>query len=145
MRRSLLVWTSFVILVAGATACAPQDPIAEVHQQRARWRVDLLSWAAGEDGSLALSTRLTGPPRSSLEQLTIRIAMLDALEQPIETAWWTFDLTAIERGGPEDVLFRIPAPESAVEVEGLILESVLNPTPEDVPHIRELRGVGQAG
>ena len=144
MRRSLLVWTSFVILALGAMSCAPQDPVAEIHQQRARWQVDLLGWAAGDDGSFAVSTRLTGPPKSSLEQLSIRIAMLDALEQPIDKTWWTFDLTTIERGGPKDVLFKIKAPESAAEVEGLILEAVLNPAPEDVPHIRELRGVGQA-
>ena len=84
-------------------------------------------------------TRLSGPPNSKIDQLTIAIDLLDSSDNVIKRVWHTFDLEHVPRGGPKDVVIRV-GPAGA-EVASLGLGLALNPTPEEEPHIRELEGL----
>ena len=84
----------------------------------------------------ALDVRLAGPPNATIAALTVRIDLLDAQSRPLQQIWHVFDLTQIERGGPKDVIVRLPAGELAVE--GIALDPVLGPTAEQERQIREL-------
>jgi len=125
---------ALMALIAG---CSPGDPTARVLEQRARWSVELLDWAARDDGAISFSVRVSGPPRSSLEKLTFRVGFYGAGGQPIGTEWRTIDLTQIPRGAPTDMLFVAGPLEQAVE--GLAVELVLRPTTEERAHIPELQ------
>lgn len=91
-----------------------------------------------EDGTIKLNARVSGPVHSKLERLTVRIVLQDAAGDPVKHEWRTLDLSGIERGGPEDILLRLQAPEGA-GVEGVGIDTVPAPDPEDLPHIEELR------
>ena len=108
-------------------------------EERGRWNVELLSWAAGEDGRLLLGARISGPVHARLRELTIRIDLLDAEEQSLGREWWTLDVSGIKRGGPEDISIRLAAPD--FEVEGIRFDPVLAPTPDEEAHIRELQAL----
>lgn len=125
------------LALLAAAACAPADPLAEILAERARFTVDLLGWAVDEGGNITVSTRVSGPVYSSLERLTVRVVMLDADEKPLHAVWWTIDLGGVERGGPEDLLFRVAVPEG-IAVEGLGIDPVPAPTEEERAHIPEL-------
>ena len=90
-----------------------------------------------EDGRITLNARLVGPVRSKIDRLTVRIELRDAQSVVVDHEWWTVDLSGIRRGGPKDVLIRLPARE--VAVEELTIDPVLNPGPEEIPNIEELR------
>ena len=90
-----------------------------------------------EDGRITLNARLLGPVRSQIDRLTVRIELRDAQGTVVDREWWTLDLSGIQRGGPEDVLIRLPARE--VAVEELTIDPVLDPTPEEISHIEELQ------
>lgn len=92
----------------------------------------------GDDGTITLMTRVSGPVHSELEQLTVRIVMQDAAGNPVKHEWRTLDLSGIQRGGPEDIRLKLQAPEGA-SVEGIGIDTVPVPGPEDLPHIEELR------
>jgi len=125
------------MVLACASACGPSDPRARVLEERARWNVQLLDWVQTEEGAVNLSTRVSGPPNSSLEQLTVSFLMMDAAENTLAREWHTFDLSQIPRGGPKDVIVSVSAAGHAVEGVGVSL--VLEPTADDEPHIRELQ------
>jgi hypothetical protein len=128
-----------LVLWAGLVGCAPREPRERLLEERARWSVTLLSWAQAPDGSLGLSLRVSGPPRSTLDRLTVRFELRDGSGAAVGEAWRTLDLSAVERGGPEDLLLRLPAPDAAVE--GIGVDSVLAPSPEQLPRIEELRSL----
>ena len=90
-----------------------------------------------EDGRITLNARLLGPVRSKIDRLTVRIEMRDAQGSVVDHEWWTLDLSEIKRGGPKDVLIRLPAREAAVEE--LTIDPVLEPGPQEIPHIEELQ------
>jgi hypothetical protein len=117
--------------------CQPSDPREKVLKQRSRWDVQLLSWIQGDDGSIRMTTRLSGPPSSSIADLTVRIDLLDATEQTVKQVWHTFDLAPIARGGPKDVTVLLAA--EGLAIEGIGIHRVLEPGPDDEPHIRELQ------
>ncbi len=91
----------------------------------------------GQDGRITLNARLLGPVRSKIDRLTVRIEMRDAQGRVVDHEWRTLDLSEIQRGGPEDILIRLPARE--VAVEELTSDPVLDPGPEEIPHIEELQ------
>lgn len=126
-----------VLLVAHTVACGVSDPRAEVLEQRARWDVQPLDWVETPDGSINLSVRLSGPPNSKIEQLTVRIELMDGTGESIRQVWHTFDLTKVPRGGPKDISLRLAAGAGSVESVGLSL--VLDPTAEEAQQIRELQ------
>lgn len=97
-----------------------------------------LNWAMREDGTITLNARVSGPVHSKLERLTVRIVLQDAAGNPVGHVWRTLDLSGIKRGGPEDILLRLEAPAGA-SVEGIGIDTVPVPGPEDLPHIEELR------
>ena len=123
-------------------ACAPSDPAAEIRSQRARWEVQALEWVRTADGSIQISTRVLGPPNSTIEQLTVRVDLLDADGNSMRADWHTFDLKGIPRGGPADRAIRL-APLDGVE--GVSIDSMLDPTADEVPHIKELADTGSPG
>jgi len=135
--RALLVLGGAVLAVL-ALRCGPGDPAARVGQERARWEVTLLGWATGDDGAIALNVRVGGPPNSALDRLTFRIALLDAEQQPIDERWHTVDLSTVPRGGPKDLILRLDPATRAVD--GIAVDLVLRPTPEQRQHIPELQG-----
>jgi hypothetical protein len=126
----------FAILLLAA-ACVPTDPTASAMAQRARWNVTLLSWSQATDGTLTLSVRLSGPPRSDLDALTVRVLLSDESGAEVQRFWHTLDLSGIERGGPADRLIR--AGSVPLETAGAGIDQVLAPTEEELPHIVELR------
>ncbi len=126
-----------LLLALWPTGCGPSDPRERILSERARWTVTPLSWSMGEDGRITLSARLLGPVRSKIDRLTVRIELRDAQGTVVDREWWTLDLSGIQRGGPEDVLIRLPARE--VAVEELTIDPVLDPTPEEISHIEELQ------
>jgi len=83
-----------------------------------------------------MSTRLSGPPSSSIDALTVRIDLLDATEQTVKQVWHTFDLEPIARGGPMDVTVLLAA--EGLVIEGIGIHRVLEPGPDDERQIREL-------
>jgi len=125
-----------LLLAVCLTGCGPTDPRQRVLEERARWNVTLLSWAQGTDGTLTLNARVSGPVNSDLQRLTVRVLLQDAAGNPVDQEWRTLDLSGIERGGPEDIMLRLPARE--VGVEGIGIDTVPAPDPDEVPHIVEL-------
>lgn len=125
-----------VALLLLVSACAPSDPQARVRKERARWNVQPLEWIQTEAGAVQLGTRVSGPPNSKIEALTVRIDLLDASGEVIRHHWHSFDLTQIPRGGPKDVPIRLPAIEQ--QVENVAIQLVLDPDPEQAQHIKEL-------
>ena len=131
--RTLLFCATLWIL-----ACGPSDPRIEVLEQRARWEVRPLEWVVTPEGDVSLSARVTGPPNAKIEKLTLRVDLTDSGGQ-VHEHWHTFDLTKIARGGPKDVVLRIPA--GGFEVDSLSLYMAYAPTADDEPHIAELQGL----
>jgi hypothetical protein len=129
------------VLVAGllpvlASCGGPEDPAKRAREQRARWNVTLLDWSQSPDGAVTLSTRVSGPPNSDLDQLTVLVQLFDADENEIDRTWHTFDLSDVQRGGPADKIIRIR--DLPGEVAGAGIDPVLDPTADDEPHIPEL-------
>ena len=135
--KALAAAIASVLLAAALGGCGPSDPRERVLTERARWKVNLLSWAMSPDGSINLSTRVSGPTHAELKQLTVRILFLDAEGNTVDRAWQTLDLSGIARGGPEDILLRL-APRGQA-VEGIGIDPVHAPGPDDLPHIPELQ------
>ena len=131
---------ALVLLAVLCAACGVGDPKAKIQEQRARWTVQPLTWVQTDDGSINLSLRISGPPNSPLDQLTVRIDLHDAAGETLETVWRTFDLKGIPRGGPKDVAVRISDVGQPVEELGVSL--VLEPTPEEEGRIPELQTGG---
>jgi len=128
-----------LLVPALIVACAPSDPKLEAQKQRSRWTVQLLSWAPveGEAQSINVGLRVSGPPNSPLEQLTYRISLLDAANETLIEDWRTIDLSTVERGGPKDIRLRLDTQGHAVE--GLAVDLLLQPTPEEERKIPELQ------
>jgi hypothetical protein len=129
--------TGLLVAAALLCGCTEADPRAALLEGRAQWKVALLSWAPGPEGTLTLDLRVSGPPRTELRRLTFRIVLRDASDSPIGEAWHTLDLTAIRRGGPEDVVVRLTPRQAGIE--GLSVDLVPRPTAEQVAFIEELR------
>ena len=125
------------ILAALASGCAPSDPKEGILQDRARWNVTVQSWSQGQDGTVTIGTRLSGPPNSKLSELTVRVQLVDSDSQIIETVWHTFDLSDVQRGGPADKVIRVR--EFPQEVAGAGVDPVYTPTAEEQAQIRELQ------
>jgi len=138
MARSCSPFLVCLLLLALSSAgCGPSDPRERILSERARWTVTPLSWSMSEDGRITLNARLVGPVRSKIDRLTVRIEMRDGEGGVVDHEWWTLDLSEIQRGGPEDVMIRLPARQAAVEQ--LTIDPVLLPGPEEISHIEELQ------
>jgi len=121
-----------------APACKTKSALDKAIDQRARWTVLALDWTQTADHVVLLSTRLSGPPNSTLDHLTVRILLQDAAGEMIQEAWHVYDLGQLPRGGPKDFTIRIPA---AVPVEGLAVDPVPRPNEDERVNIRELSGL----
>lgn len=126
------------LLCSGLNACRPRSDWDEVLAARARWTVLALDWAQTQDNTVLLSTRLSGPPNSALDTLTVRVVLRDAAGETIQEAWHVYDLTQVPRGGPKDFTLRIPSETIA---QGLAVDIVARPAASDQPHIPELAGL----
>jgi len=125
-----------LLLAVCLVGCGPTDPRERVLEERSRWNVTLLSWAQGADGTLTLNARVSGPVNSDLERLTVRLLLQDAAGNSVDHEWRTLDLSGIQRGGPEDIMLRLAARD--VGVEGIGIDTVPTPAPDELPHIVEL-------
>ena len=134
-----------ISLVLSAGACGESDPRAGILSQRARWKVVPLNWSLSDESRIQLSTRISGPTRSNLQQLTFRVTLVDAQQNVLKEMWRTVDLTQIPMGGPQDKIFVFDATEIAIAEVDLQLSMVLDPTPEEARHIVELRLDGGSG
>ena len=141
IRRNLARAVVFVALPAVAAAlaagCVPTDPRERVLQERARWNVTVLNWSQGKDGTVTIGTRLSGPPNSRLDELTVRVQLFDPASSVIESVWHTFDLSDVQRGGPADKIIRVR--EFPREVFGAGVDPVLAPTADEESRISELQ------
>jgi hypothetical protein len=130
------------VLVAGAVlvaACSSGTAEQKILEQRARWNVQLQNWAEGPDGGINIGTRLSGPPNSPLKRLTVAIVLQDAEGRNVERVWHTFDLSEVQRGGPVDLVINVPpSDDRPAAIEGIGIDAVLVPGPEDRAHIPEL-------
>jgi hypothetical protein len=135
--------TPFAILAIGlllaCLGCAGSDPVDKVLKQRARWKVELLSFTVLEDGRSRASFRLSGPVKNELETLTVRLDMVDVNEEVIQTVWHSFDVSDIQRGVPTERSVNLPPTD--VPVEGIGMDAVLQPSEDDFRHIPELAGI----
>ena len=129
----------FVVLLALA-GCGETDPAARILDERDRWDVDVLSWATGDDGTVRISLRVSGPVSSSLETLTIRIDLLDAAGESFHTHWEPIDVASIQRGTPTDRLVMVGPQGQAPEA--VTMSTMPVPTAEERPHIVELSAGG---
>lgn len=138
MRAKLAPLLLIVVLTCvHAPACGPSDPDAALQEQRARWDVLVLNWAQDADANLLVSTRVSGPPHSKLEQLTVRLALLGESGAEVGEHWQVFDLAEIPRGGPRDIDLRIPAGDRAVD--GIAVDYLFDPTDAQRARMPELQ------
>ena len=135
--RNVSLLTLLGIFAALSAGCGPSDPKDKILQDRARWNVTVLSWSQSDDGTVTIGTRLSGPPNSKLAELTIQVQLFDSESKVIETVWYTFDLSDVQRGGPADKIVRIR--EFPQEVFGAGIDLVLSPTAEEEAQISELQ------
>lgn len=138
MRHAItsLLLVSFVLVAS--VGCGPGDPRTEVLKQRSRWTAELISWIPKDDGNLVVEIRFSGPPNTTLDQLTFRLSQLDAGGGALSTSWHTIDPADVPLGAPKELMFNVPASEGA---EGMAAEIVLGLTAEDEQHIPELQGL----
>jgi len=134
-----LVLSGALLGAAALTGCGSSDPAERVRKERARWTVQAFEWLQLDDGAIHIGTRVSGPPNSRIDSLTVRIDLLDDAGEPLDRHWHTFDLTQIQRGGPRDVPVRLPAMDRVVEAVSVQL--VLDPTDEEAAKIVELQGL----
>jgi hypothetical protein len=106
-----------------------------VLEERRRWSVELLGWAASEDG-LRCGVRVVGPVRARLDKLTVRFDLVDADGHKLDAVWKTIDVGGIERGTPTELFVWIPG--SFPQVAQIGVDLVPHPTPEEARHLEEL-------
>ena len=126
-----------LILIPILGACRPGDPRADALRQRSRFTVELLSWAPRDDGTMSFTVRVSGPPSTSLNSLTFRIAQVDANGDELSSEWRTIDLADVPRGAPKELFYSIDS--AGDSVDGLAASIVLNPSDEQIAEIPELR------
>ncbi len=137
----LIAALATVVLLWVASGCGPGDPRTKLLAERLDWTVEPQTWAAGESG-ITLSVKIQGPVHGTLEQLSFRIDMMDASGAIVESAWWTQNLAAIQRGTPTDFLIKLPPRDlGEVEIEQISVDLVPDPSPEEEKQIRELQGL----
>ena len=136
LARVVALLAVLATLAVSTGGCGPRDPKERILQDRARWDVTVLSWSQSDDRTVTISTRLSGPPNSGLDELTVRLQMFDSESRVIESVWYTFDLSDVQRGGPADKIIRVR--EFPHEVYGAGIDLVRVPTAEEESRIREL-------
>lgn len=128
-----------LVVALSLSACSRKDPRERALEERARWTVSLQSFVQRPGGDLTAAIRLTGPPKTSLHTLTVRIGLRGPGDRELATVWHAFELDDIENGGPVDRMIELPAVGETVE--SVALDPVLQPSVEDVVHIAELAGL----
>ena len=136
IRRLASILLPALLLAAG---CSSKTPRQKVLEERAAWQIDLLSWAEGAEG-LTLSARLSGPVHAELDTLTFKVEMRDGGGEVVDSAWYSADVSGVERGGPQDFLIRLPASDAG-SIEQLSIDPVLAPTDAEAAQIPELQGL----
>ena len=140
--KSLLSVVLVCLASVATVGCAPTDPRLKLLKERARWNVELLGFSSDPESGITISTRISGPVRSSLKQLSCRISMYDEQGVLISEEWHVLELDGIKRGTPTDYLLKLEP--RARDVDRMSLDVVHNPAPEDEPHIVELAAVSSS-
>jgi hypothetical protein len=136
MMAALKFSSSCLLLLALMSGCAPADPRMKILEERLHWDVTVLNWAQDNEGSINISTRISGPPSSALSHLTVRVDFLDAGDSKIAEHWHTFDLKQVPRGGPADLYIRVPQASGAIV--GLTLDMLFEPSQAEQERMVEL-------
>jgi hypothetical protein len=136
MKAAFRIVPLLILLLALTAACAPADPRAMMLEERLRWDVTVLNWAQDEEGSINISTRVSGPPNSKLTHLTVRVDFLDADDNKVADHWHTYDLKQVPRGGPADLYIRVPQASNAIV--GLSLDMLYEPSAAEQERMAEL-------
>jgi hypothetical protein len=138
----LVACTAVAVLAFGAlvtAGCGPGDPREAVLKERARWHVELSDWLQTDDG-LRATVRIWGPPKSSIDKLSVKLMLADEAGETVAQVWQTFDLTRSERGAPTDYPVSIKRPDLP-KIDGVGLDTVAVPSAEDEAQIAELAGI----
>lgn len=126
------------LLVVLAVGCAG-DPYQSALKERGRWSVDVLGVTVDDEaGRAQLSTRISGPPTTSLEQYTVRFSFQDAAGEQIGEVYRTIDVSKIPRGGPQDSVMSFDVPEGFA---GVGVDPMAAPTDAQRAKIPELSGL----
>jgi hypothetical protein len=134
-------WTvrgaTLALFLCTFAGCEPADPRQAVIEERARWTVSPKGFVETEDGRIKLSISVSGPARSSIEQLSFRIDLRDERGESVGGEWRTIDLASIPMGTGTDLSLTLTSPtEGFAEIS---IDRVLAPGPDDTPHIKELQ------
>ncbi len=123
-------------LFLGILACGPGDPRVEILEARAGWMVEPTSWVVGEDGTVIVGVRISGPARTPLTQLTFRILLHDAAGETLREEWQTIELSGVPQGSMVERQYRLDP--GGAEVDAVTVDPVRVPTADQEPHIAEL-------
>jgi len=127
------------VLLLTLAGCAREDPRETLLAERASWSVEARSWVPVE-GGVNVGLLLTAPAHPKLEFLTVRVRLYGPRETLLDEQWVELPVAGAEPGVGRDTTVLI---ESAAEgVEGITVETVDDPTPEEATHSRELRELG---
>lgn len=140
IRQSVVV-AVVLVCIALVPGCMESDPARKILKTRKLWKVDLASFVVREDGAISAQFRLSGPVNSLLQDLTVKIELLDASGQVLAESWESFDLRDVKRGGPVERFITIPGPDGEGMVESIRLDPVHYPEPDEYAHIVELSGL----
>jgi len=133
---TLPVATLGLMLVVVA-ACEPADPRAEVLKERARWSVNPTGYVETEDGRIKLAISVSGPARSSIEQLTFRVDLRDSAGRNVGSEWRTIDLDSVPLGAGADLSLTLARP--AAGFAEISIDRALDPGPDEAARIKELQ------
>jgi hypothetical protein len=139
------VLAAVLVFVALCPGCAEYDPAREVLNTRRNWNVDLAGFVQRDDGAISAQFRLSGPVDSRLDDLTVKIELLDAAGDSMSATWESFDLRDVKRGGPVERFLTVPGPGGGAVVDSIRLDPVHYPEPADYAHIPELAGLTPPG
>ncbi|MBD3868462.1 MAG: hypothetical protein IFK94_10100 [Acidobacteria bacterium] len=147
MERIRRQWApaAVLVLIALCMGCEAEDPARNVLKTRRLWNVDLSGFVQREDGAISAQFRLSGPVDNRLDDLTVKIELLDAAGGELSTTWESFDLRDVKRGGPVERFLTISGPGDDAVVESIRLDPVHYPETADYAHILELAGLAPTG
>lgn len=136
LRGALFAAVLLTVLPLLAVGCAPTDPREAALAERAAWTISVERWLQGEDGTVLVTARATGPVHAELKSLTVRIDLLDAEGAVLREDWRALDLSGFSRGVTQELVLKLPAVETTVE--GLRLDPMPDPTPDQQARMEEL-------
>ncbi len=129
-----------ILLLAVLAGCPSADPRQDRLEERAGWSVDVQSWVP-VDGGVKAVLLVVAPPRASLDTLTVRARLYGAGDAIVGEQWLPLDVADVRTGAGREMTVSLETGDA--EVEAMTVEVVVDPTPEEERHIRELQGLAR--